>query len=61
MQASAPVDPSRLRSLRDAASRVALQALLAAHDLLGHATGRHLRDARAQEDAVRSQRPTAGG
>lgn len=52
MQASAPVDPSRLRSLRDAASRVALRALLSAHDLLGHATGRHLRDARAQDDPL---------
>ncbi|MCM2256261.1 MAG: DDE-type integrase/transposase/recombinase, partial [Vicinamibacteria bacterium] len=48
-----PPDPSRIRDLGQAASRVALQALLRAHDLLGHATGHHLRDARAQADPVR--------
>jgi transposase InsO family protein len=46
-------DPARLRSLGRAASRVALDALLRAHDLLGHATGRHLREARAEADPLR--------
>ncbi|MCL4821280.1 MAG: hypothetical protein KJ067_19705 [Vicinamibacteria bacterium] len=46
-------DPARFRALGRAASRVALDALLRAHDLLGHAAGRHLREARAEADPLR--------
>jgi transposase InsO family protein len=53
MQAITSPDLSRFRNLGDAASRIALQALLRAHDLLGHATGHHLREARAQDDPLR--------
>jgi transposase InsO family protein len=45
-------DLGRWRSLGRQASGVALGALLRAHDLLGHAAGRHLREARAQEDPL---------
>ncbi len=48
-----PPDLARLRKLGKAANRVALGALLRAHDLLGLAAGRHLREARAQQDPIR--------
>jgi len=48
-----PTDLARLRKLGKAANHVALGALLRAHDLLGLAAGRHLREARAQADPVR--------
>lgn len=48
-----PPDLGRKRRLGEAAAHIALGALLQAHDLLGRATGRHLREARAQEDPLR--------
>lgn len=46
-------DPARLRRLGKAATRLAISALLQAHDLLGHAAGRQLREARAEADPLR--------
>ena len=51
--AATPPDLRRFRQLGQAASRVAMAALLQAHSLLGLATGRHLREARAQEEPLR--------
>ncbi len=52
--APTPPDLRRFRHLGQAASRVAMAALVQAHNLLGLATGRHLRDARAQEEPLRN-------
>lgn len=49
-----PPDLRRFRQLGQSASRVAMAALLQAHSLLGLATGRHLREARAQDDPLRN-------
>ena len=48
----APPDLGRRRRLGAAATNLALGALIQAHDLLGRATGRHLREARAQEEPL---------
>jgi hypothetical protein len=44
----------RFRQLGQSANRLAMAALLQAHSLLGLAAGRHLREARAQEDPLRN-------
>lgn len=54
--ATTPSDLRRIRHLGQAANRLAMAALLQAHSLLGLATGRHLREARAQEDPLRNLR-----
>lgn len=48
-----PTDLTRFRKLGQAASRLAVGAVLHAHELLGHATGRHLRETRSQDDPLR--------
>lgn len=52
-RATPPPDLTRLRRLGAATQRVALSALLRAHELLGLAAGRHLREARAHDDPLR--------
>lgn len=48
-------DPTRLRQLGRNATNLALRAILRAHELLGVATGLHLRETRAQDDPLRHQ------
>ena len=49
-----PPDLRRFRQVGQVANHLAMAALLQAHNLLSLATGRHLREARAQEDPLRN-------